>query len=297
MWVPRNKATKSAALQPIVFTGKYLTSVKTNYSNIEYEAIGILFWPQGKHNYRSQAAGSDIKERCCKPITQFSKNTVKNTPLQHKATAIHDRLAIQTQPWGKQRQKISGMCIQSVKLCHAWTLQTVWQQKKKDGNARWWAHMHAIISNTPRLSINQSWGTEITAVILVIQICDYNHRWHCNERKKKSNTCSTARQDTKTSALGPQGNRKDKAAGTWVHVLDQHECWLGGNDKKHYCTCQDCQAAWLKGKMMSREIPRRLWESVGTDTFTSNYKHYLCVIDYHSKFPVVKQVGGSAQIS
>ena len=32
-----------------------------------------------------------------------------------------------------------------------------------------------------------------------------------------------------------------------------------------------------------------LWKSVGTDMFTINNNHYLCILDYHSKFPVIKQ--------
>ena len=31
-------------------------------------------------------------------------------------------------------------------------------------------------------------------------------------------------------------------------------------------------------------------ESVGTDILTNNNKHYLCIVDYHSKFPAVKQM-------
>ena len=43
---------------------------------------------------------------------------------------------------------------------------------------------------------------------------------------------------------------------------------------------------------MSHKIQRRPWESVTADIFTINNKHYLCIIDNHSKLPVVKQVEG-----
>ena len=35
-----------------------------------------------------------------------------------------------------------------------------------------------------------------------------------------------------------------------------------------------------------------LWESLRADIFTINKKHYLCIVDYHSKFPTVKQLVG-----
>ena len=41
-----------------------------------------------KCDYRPQATGSDIQERCSKPITQASKNSIKNTPVKHKNTII-----------------------------------------------------------------------------------------------------------------------------------------------------------------------------------------------------------------
>ena len=43
---------------------------------------------------------------------------------------------------------------------------------------------------------------------------------------------------------------------------------------------------------MLHEIPGGLWEAVGTDIFTIDNKHYLCTVDYHGKFPVIRQVEG-----
>ena len=41
--------------------------------------------------------------------------------------------------------------------------------------------------------------------------------------------------------------------------------------------------------MIHHETPARPWEVIGTDTFTLNNKHYLCIVDYHSKFPIIKK--------
>ena len=41
-------------------------------------------------------------------------------------------------------------------------------------------------------------------------------------------------------------------------------------------------------RIWSNKIPGGLWECVGADIFTKN-KHILCIVDYHSKFPLIKQ--------
>ena len=43
---------------------------------------------------------------------------------------------------------------------------------------------------------------------------------------------------------------------------------------------------------MSHKIPGGFWESLGAELFTVDNRHYLCIVHYHSKFPVIKQVGG-----
>ena len=64
----------------------------------------------------------------------------------------------------------------------------------------------------------------------------------------------------------------------------------------HCPTCLDLQTAWPKDKTISHKIPGRLWECFRADIFTSNNKHYLCIVDDHSRFSVMKVVGGLLQI-
>ena len=44
-----------------------------------------------------------------------------------------------------------------------------------------------------------------------------------------------------------------------------------------------------KDKMIHHDIPVRPWDITGKDMFTLNNKYYLCVVDYHSKFPIIKK--------
>ena len=43
---------------------------------------------------------------------------------------------------------------------------------------------------------------------------------------------------------------------------------------------------------MSHKIAESPWESVGTDIFTINNEYYICIVDYHSTFHVVKKMEG-----
>ena len=43
-------------------------------------------------------------------------------------------------------------------------------------------------------------------------------------------------------------------------------------------------------KGLHYEILCRPWEVVGADVFMINNKTLLCIVDYHSKFPIVKKV-------
>ena len=43
---------------------------------------------------------------------------------------------------------------------------------------------------------------------------------------------------------------------------------------------------------MHHDIPLRPWEVIGADIFHFRNKHYLCIVDYNIKFPVVKRLEG-----
>ena len=44
--------------------------------------------------------------------------------------------------------------------------------------------------------------------------------------------------------------------------------------------------------MIYQDIPVRPWDVTGTDMFTLNNKHYLYIVDYHSKFSFFKKAEG-----
>ena len=47
-----------------------------------------------------------------------------------------------------------------------------------------------------------------------------------------------------------------------------------------------------KEKIIHHDISLRPWEVLGVDIFHLNNKYYLCIIDYHSKFLVIRRMEG-----
>ena len=61
---------------------------------------------------------------------------------------------------------------------------------------------------------------------------------------------------------------------------------------KHCATCLEFQQMQPKEKITHHEIPLRPLEVVGADVFHFKNKHYLCNVDYNSKFPVIIRLEG-----
>ena len=61
------------------------------------------------------------------------------------------------------------------------------------------------------------------------------------------------------------------------------------NHIKNCCTCLDFQKTQLKEILITHEIPGQPWEVNGADMFTLYNRNYLCNVDYHNKFPVIKK--------
>ena len=57
-------------------------------------------------------------------------------------------------------------------------------------------------------------------------------------------------------------------------------------------TCLAFQQTQPKEKITHHNIPLRPWEVISADIFYFKNKHYLCIVDYNSKFPVIKRLEG-----
>ena len=96
---------------------------------------------------------------------------------------------------------------------------------------------------------------------------------------------------THTAAHKPHGHRKTKLLACdsvfWSNINADIEAYI-----KHCVTCLEFQQMQPKEKITHHDIPLRPWEVVSADVFLFKNKHYLCIVDYNSKFPVVKRLEG-----
>ena len=71
----------------------------------------------------------------------------------------------------------------------------------------------------------------------------------------------------------------------WHNINANIEAYI-----KVCATCLEFQHTQPKEKIMHHNIPLRPWEVIGADIFNFKNKHYLCIVDYNSKFSVVKRL-------
>ena len=64
------------------------------------------------------------------------------------------------------------------------------------------------------------------------------------------------------------------------------------NHIKNCNTCLEFQQMQPKEKILHHDILLRPWEVLGVDILQLSNKNYLCFVDYHSKFPVIKRMEG-----
>ena len=69
------------------------------------------------------------------------------------------------------------------------------------------------------------------------------------------------------------------------------------NTLKQFATCLEYQHTQLKEKAITHEFPTKQWRIVWADIFSINKETFLCIVDYYSKFPVMKRTDGYQQMS
>ena len=62
------------------------------------------------------------------------------------------------------------------------------------------------------------------------------------------------------------------------------------NKVKDCAICQQNATSQTKEAMHSHDVPRGPWIKLGADLFEHNKKQYLLVVDYFSKFPIIRKL-------
>ena len=99
MWFPRNKAPDSTAQQSVAFASKKPNKYRdpllqhkerrTMHTTWLGKPSALLLHPWGQHDYRWQATGGNIQERCLTPFTQAVHHNQCNR-VMHGDRRLHD---------------------------------------------------------------------------------------------------------------------------------------------------------------------------------------------------------------
>ena len=299
-------APDNTIICPIVFASKYLTGVECRYSNIKWEALGILHGLEKFHHY------------------WFARKVLNTT--EHKLLVVIF----------KKDMAMLLQCIQCILLkIHQYRVQIIYKPWPKIFTADWLSqHNHeegkdkAIKDMDIRIDTIQLWQK-------YQNVCPY-HKYNKHPHRMTiynvlkalfiSGWLST--KDKLPSDLRPHWSYRDDLSaidgvvikGRQIltpsslkqQVLDQlhtnhmgiekikllawksvHWADINTNIEKHIKNCTTClefQQTQPKEKIILHVIPLRPWEVLRADIFHFNNKNFLCLVDYHSKFPVLKRL-------
>ena len=112
-------------------------------------------------------------------------------------------------------------------------------------DCRWQAARYAVRLHTMWLAIHETWSTERSIVLLVIQRWNCNNWWHHTEGKIIKVPLSLPRKPLNQVDIKSHGYREDRAIGMEIHLLDQHNADIGETVKTS-TTCFDFQATLPK---------------------------------------------------
>ena len=112
--------------------------------------------------------------------------------------------------------------------------------------------------------------------------------WHYNEGQTNNYTISFAEADSRLAAGNDVGIEKT------LLLMRQPVYWINMNADiketvKQCVTCLEYQCKQPQERALQYDIPYKPWEVVGANIFMVNDKILLHIVDYYSKFQVVKK--------
>ena len=288
----KGMAPDNTNLHPTAFASKSLTDTEWRYNNIEQEALGILHGLEKFHHYyfgREVLVITDYKPL----VSIFKKHmAILLQCIQHILLKIHQyRVQIMYKP-GPDLFVVEDMdvqvdaiqsttnmpeCVSMAKIQEALTqddhlyqlrnfIIAVWPNMKDELHA----DLRPYRSCRGELVVID--GIILKGRCIVIpnnlkqQVLDQLHTNHTGIEKTKLLACRSV---------------------YWSSINADIKNYI-----KHCAICLEFHQTQPKEKIIHHDISFRPWEVVGTNVFHFNNKNYLCTVDYHSKFPVIKRLEG-----
>lgn len=293
-------------LRPIAYASKALTETEQNYSNIEREALGILHALEKFHHYTYGRYTRIITDH--KPLLAiFKKDVATASPrLQRIMMRIHQyHVSLHYRPGPEMHiadcisrvgHKVSETPIPGLKI----TVDDV-----ATSNVSILALdeiRDATMEDKTLTGVSEfvmSGWPESTAGIE-----DDNVRLFHTFREEIGLVDGILMKGTRI--IVPESLRKQILDALHYHHLGIEKTrnlartcvyWpgLNGDIENMVSECRECQEMRNTKKpeyLIPHEIPSYAWKTVGADVFYYQRHPHLCVIDYYSKFPIVRELVG-----
>ena len=296
--------------QPVVYASRTLTETECRYSNIERELLGVVFGLERLHHY---TFGKPITvETDHQPLTSIWKKTIATSSprlqrlllrlaqydvhieyLRGKENVIADALSrvaslksehIDCSDSLSNIEKIPVHQITQTAPASPERLQELCEATERDPSLR-------LLAKT----VHEGWPKTIKDCPHSIQ-----SYWYFRDQI----TCEDGIIYKGTRLIIPKSERAStlKVLHMGHYAIDKMSLraretvyWPGISEDirstYHHChICAKFARTQQKETLQSIETPQTTWEQLGLDIFSLRNTQYLLVIDYFSRFPVVKQL-------
>ena len=288
---------------PVEFASKLLTATESHYSNIEREMLAVLFGLEKFHYY---AYGRHVVvESDHKPLEAIFKKHLSSAPPRIA------RMMLRIQKYDAQIKYVPGKdipvadALSRISSCYGEAVQGLDVSVHE-------VHLHLNASPTRVSQIREETDKDTTLSALREIIM---HGWpekrsdcpaylhaYWNYRDELTVADGLILKGTRIvipESLQPdvlkqlhyahQGTEKCKlrAKGSvfWANINRDIEELV-----KSCPPCQRHQKLNVKEPLLPHDVPQKPWDTLGSDIFHWNNANYLLVVDYYSKFPVVKKL-------
>ena len=291
---------------PIEYASKTLTDAETRYSNIEREMLGVVFGLERFHYY---AYGRKVKiETDHKPLEAIFKKYVNKAPPRIA------RMMLRIQKYDVEIIYVPG---KDISLADALSRVNPCEGEEVKGLNITVHEIHSLINASPtrRRQIQEETAKDsvLSSLAKVIHqgwpvsrsLCPPLLLDFWNYRDELSIEDGIILKGTRI--MIPKSLIKD--ALEQIHFAHQgiEKCklraktavfWHGINqdieaEVKHCAKCQANKPAQSKEPLLPHDVPPRAWHTLGSDIFYKNNSSYLLVVDYYSKFPVIKKLSST----
>lgn len=301
--------------KPIAFASKSLSAAQANYSNIERETLALVFGVSRFHTYLFGKKFTILTDH--KPLEMIWRKPLTSAPprLQRllvklqgydievkykpgKDMVVADALSRLPNP-DKREDIPLDVGIDGVSMDHT---EDGYQMDMVHFGCNKQEELRRSTAQDPVLrmlaeTIKNGWPETINEVPT-----DVRTYWACRDELGISDGIifkgkqvvipadqrANILEQLHRGHMGIERTRKlSRTSVYWPGVNKDIECMT-----KKCNTCQEQLPKQQKEPLIIHEVPSTPWTKLATDIFSLHGIEYLVIVDYHSKYPIVKKLNG-----